>query len=193
LAFLTQNKAKLWKQIDHNIGFIEKRHFFRRKLTKITENCDYNIDPWSSEFEPFLFYSSKFSAWLKVSISCQAQNFFGDIFLHICIYLDPLLHSSTLLTDFLRYSSYHWNESALVLKKIVLKVKSGSSPEKKLWPVLFDNGEHIFCSNREKDTVRKETLVEGLWIGKGFQVFLVEIQGEQIGWFFAYWAIVNLK
>jgi hypothetical protein len=31
----------------HNIGFCEKRQFFRRKLAKIAENCDHNIDPWS--------------------------------------------------------------------------------------------------------------------------------------------------
>jgi hypothetical protein len=30
---------------DHNIGFWEKRQFFRRKLSKIAENCDDNIDP----------------------------------------------------------------------------------------------------------------------------------------------------
>jgi hypothetical protein len=29
----------------HNIGFWEKRQFFRRKLAKIAENCDHNIDP----------------------------------------------------------------------------------------------------------------------------------------------------
>jgi hypothetical protein len=27
-------------------GFWEKRQFFRRKLSKIAENCDHNIDPW---------------------------------------------------------------------------------------------------------------------------------------------------
>jgi hypothetical protein len=26
--------------------FLEKRHFFDRKFTKIAENCDQNIDPW---------------------------------------------------------------------------------------------------------------------------------------------------
>jgi hypothetical protein len=46
LAFLTQNKAKLCKNFDHNTGFLEKRQFFRRKLAKIAENCDHNIDPW---------------------------------------------------------------------------------------------------------------------------------------------------
>jgi hypothetical protein len=29
----------------HNIGFWEKRLFFRRKLAKIAEKCDHNIDP----------------------------------------------------------------------------------------------------------------------------------------------------
>jgi hypothetical protein len=33
------------QNFDHNIGFSEKRHFFRRKLSKIAENCDHNIDP----------------------------------------------------------------------------------------------------------------------------------------------------
>jgi hypothetical protein len=44
MAFLTPNKAKFWKKIDHNIGFREKRQFFRRKLGKIAENFDHNID-----------------------------------------------------------------------------------------------------------------------------------------------------
>jgi hypothetical protein len=35
------------KNFDHSIGFCEKRQFFRRKLTKIAENCDHNIDPWT--------------------------------------------------------------------------------------------------------------------------------------------------
>jgi hypothetical protein len=34
------------QNFDHNIGFLEKRHFCR-KLAKIAENCDHNIDPWS--------------------------------------------------------------------------------------------------------------------------------------------------
>jgi hypothetical protein len=33
------------QNVDHNIGFWEKRQFFRRKLSKIAENCDHNIDP----------------------------------------------------------------------------------------------------------------------------------------------------
>jgi hypothetical protein len=33
------------QNFDHNIGFWEKRLFFRRKLSKNAENCDHNIDP----------------------------------------------------------------------------------------------------------------------------------------------------
>jgi hypothetical protein len=32
------------QKFDHNIVFREKRQFFRQKLSKITENCDHNID-----------------------------------------------------------------------------------------------------------------------------------------------------
>jgi hypothetical protein len=35
------------QNFDNNIGFWEKRQFFRRKLSKIGENCDHNIDPRS--------------------------------------------------------------------------------------------------------------------------------------------------
>jgi hypothetical protein len=45
------------KKIDHNVGFWEKRHFFRRKLAKIAENCDHNIDPsWSSYFTDVIIF-----------------------------------------------------------------------------------------------------------------------------------------
>jgi hypothetical protein len=33
------------QKLDHNIGFWEKRQFFRQKLAKLAENCDHNIDP----------------------------------------------------------------------------------------------------------------------------------------------------
>jgi hypothetical protein len=36
---------------DHNIGFKEKRQFFCRKVAKIAENCDHNIDPWSQSYD----------------------------------------------------------------------------------------------------------------------------------------------
>jgi hypothetical protein len=35
------------QKYDHNIGFCEKKPIFCRKLSKIAENCDHNIDPWS--------------------------------------------------------------------------------------------------------------------------------------------------
>jgi hypothetical protein len=37
------------QNFDHNIGFREKRQIFRRKLAKIAENCDHNIDPRVTE------------------------------------------------------------------------------------------------------------------------------------------------
>jgi hypothetical protein len=45
LAFVTENKANFFKKIDRDIGFREKRQFFRPKLSKIDENCDHNIGP----------------------------------------------------------------------------------------------------------------------------------------------------
>jgi hypothetical protein len=44
MAFLTENKANFKKNY-HNIGFCEKRQFFRRKLSKTAEICDHNIVP----------------------------------------------------------------------------------------------------------------------------------------------------
>jgi hypothetical protein len=41
-------KTKLnCEKIHHNIGFREKRQFFRQKLSKIAKNCDNRIDPGS--------------------------------------------------------------------------------------------------------------------------------------------------
>jgi hypothetical protein len=47
LAFLTQNKAKLCKILIITLVFEKNVNFFLRKLSKIAENCDHNIDPWS--------------------------------------------------------------------------------------------------------------------------------------------------
>jgi hypothetical protein len=33
------------QSFDHNIAFLEKRQFVRRKLAQIAEKCDHNIDP----------------------------------------------------------------------------------------------------------------------------------------------------
>jgi hypothetical protein len=43
LAFLTQNKGKLSKILIITLDF-EKNAIFCRKLSKIAENCDHNID-----------------------------------------------------------------------------------------------------------------------------------------------------
>jgi hypothetical protein len=56
------------QKINHNIGFWEKRQFFRRKSSKIAENCDYNIGPRLGEISPFgriflplgVFFSEKY-------------------------------------------------------------------------------------------------------------------------------------
>jgi hypothetical protein len=45
--FWLKTKLNYAKIFDHNIGFWEKRQFFRWKLSKIAENCDHNIDPRS--------------------------------------------------------------------------------------------------------------------------------------------------
>jgi hypothetical protein len=45
LAFLLKLLLVFCKNCDHNIVFWEKRQFFRRKLSKISENFDHNIDP----------------------------------------------------------------------------------------------------------------------------------------------------
>jgi hypothetical protein len=50
MAFLTQNKAKLCKNWIITLVLKKKTPFFRRKLSKIAENCDHNIDPRLGEF-----------------------------------------------------------------------------------------------------------------------------------------------
>jgi hypothetical protein len=46
LAFLTHNKAKVRKMLIITMVFEKNANFFCRKLAKIAENCDHNIDPW---------------------------------------------------------------------------------------------------------------------------------------------------
>jgi hypothetical protein len=45
LAFLTQNKAKLCQRLIKTLFFLEKRQFFPKKLSKISQSCDHDIDP----------------------------------------------------------------------------------------------------------------------------------------------------
>jgi hypothetical protein len=43
--FLLKLMLVFCKKNYHNIGFWEKRQYFRRKLATMAENCDHNIDP----------------------------------------------------------------------------------------------------------------------------------------------------
>jgi hypothetical protein len=55
LAFFAQTTAI---KNENDIRFWEKRQFFRRKLAKITENCDQNIDPLDTKIKPiFLLWT----------------------------------------------------------------------------------------------------------------------------------------
>jgi hypothetical protein len=40
------------QKFDRSFFFLEKCHFFRRKLSKIAENCDHKIDPRSVNLLP---------------------------------------------------------------------------------------------------------------------------------------------
>jgi hypothetical protein len=48
LAFLTQNKAKLCKNVIITLVFEKNANFVRRKLSKLAENFDHNIDQFVS-------------------------------------------------------------------------------------------------------------------------------------------------
>jgi hypothetical protein len=48
MPFLTQNMVKLCKHLIITLVF-EKNAIFCRKLSKIAENCDHNIDPWAAK------------------------------------------------------------------------------------------------------------------------------------------------
>jgi hypothetical protein len=50
IGFFTQNKAKLCKCLIITLVFEKSANFFRRKLSKIAENCGHNIDPRLGEF-----------------------------------------------------------------------------------------------------------------------------------------------
>jgi hypothetical protein len=71
LAFLAQTTASLCKNCDLNIGFWEKRQFFRQKLSKIAEKCDHNIGPRLGDcllWAAFLNYTGSPQFWSAVSM-----------------------------------------------------------------------------------------------------------------------------
>jgi hypothetical protein len=57
--FVTENWQKLPKIVIITLVFEKNANFFRRKLAKIAENCDHNIDPWRS------VPRNKFLTWLE--------------------------------------------------------------------------------------------------------------------------------
>jgi hypothetical protein len=63
------------QNFDHNIGFWEKRQFFRQKLAKIAEYCDHNIDPWCTGITNGLLYTSYFCS---AAIFCCPNYFFKE-------------------------------------------------------------------------------------------------------------------
>jgi hypothetical protein len=52
IGVFDSKQRQIMQNFDHNIGFWEKRQFFRRKLSNIAENWDHNIDPRLGEFSP---------------------------------------------------------------------------------------------------------------------------------------------
>jgi hypothetical protein len=74
MAFLIQNKAKIGKILIISLVY-EKNAIFCRKLTKIAENCDHNIDPWSNWASKLIkFWTSEFRAKKRSSKSRLALN-----------------------------------------------------------------------------------------------------------------------
>jgi hypothetical protein len=65
LAFLTQSKSKIYKILTITLVFEKNANFFRRKLTKIAENCDHNVDPWLFD-DTWLWFDSKQSGSLTL-------------------------------------------------------------------------------------------------------------------------------
>jgi hypothetical protein len=51
-VFDSKTKLNYANNLIITLVFEKKRQFFRRKLSKIAENCDYNIDPGLAEFSP---------------------------------------------------------------------------------------------------------------------------------------------
>jgi hypothetical protein len=68
---------------DHTIGFWEKRQFFRRKLAKIAENCDHNIDPCGLRIVKTYFYIVIFETlkqWVETKFVETIAEFFSQNF-----------------------------------------------------------------------------------------------------------------
>jgi hypothetical protein len=51
IGVLCSKYCPFLQNLNHNYGFQEKRHFCR-KLAKVADNCDYNIDPLRTRRAP---------------------------------------------------------------------------------------------------------------------------------------------
>jgi hypothetical protein len=97
LAFFAQTTANFWKTFYRSIGFWKKRHFFRRKLSKIAECCDHIIDPW------LLFYLHNIFAAVPLFLKWQHKHWVLSRFWRTltCTWIyDPTSFSVT--TNYLR-------------------------------------------------------------------------------------------
>jgi hypothetical protein len=60
------------QNFDHiTLVFEKNANFFRRKLLKIAENCDHNIDPRLGEISPFVRIFLPLAAFFKMKNSAQ--------------------------------------------------------------------------------------------------------------------------
>jgi hypothetical protein len=86
LAFLTQNKAKLCKILIVTLAF-EKNAIFCRKLSKIAENCDHNIDPWFQE--TLINYKLKDITYLAIALCLEMSDRLHSMYVPRCTYRCP--------------------------------------------------------------------------------------------------------
>jgi hypothetical protein len=73
---LTQNKGKLGKILIITLVFEENANFFRRKLAKIAENCDHNIDPRFKATQLLFATLHRTLAAMHKFIACQEKKNF---------------------------------------------------------------------------------------------------------------------
>jgi hypothetical protein len=55
LALFAQTNASFCKNVSITLVFEKNANFVRRKLAKIADNCDHNIDPWSQSYDLVIY------------------------------------------------------------------------------------------------------------------------------------------
>jgi hypothetical protein len=71
IGIFFSKQSKIILKFDHNIGFWEKRRFFRQKWSKITENCDHNIDPCFGLIFVLVFWMFVFRTVLSPDLNLE--------------------------------------------------------------------------------------------------------------------------